>query len=152
LLLHEILSPERIRIPLAGATKDDILRALVETLHEGGAVSDAEAVLAAVREREAVLTTGIGSGVGIPHGKSEQVAELALAAGVSPEPVEFEALDGKPCRLFFLLVGPESAAGAHVKALSRISRLVRREEVRDRLAAAESAEAFLEIVAEAESA
>jgi mannitol/fructose-specific phosphotransferase system IIA component (Ntr-type) len=152
LLLHEILSPERIRIPLAGETKDDILRELVETLHEGGAVADAEAVLTAVREREAVLTTGIGSGVGIPHGKSNEVAELALAAGVSAGPVDFEALDGKPCRLFFLLVGPESAAGAHVKALSRISRLVRREEVRERLAEAATAEAFLEIVAEAESA
>jgi PTS system fructose-specific IIC component len=152
LLLHEILTPERIRIPLTGTTKDDILRELVETLHEGGAVADAEAVLAAVREREAVLTTGIGSGVGIPHGKSDQVAELALAAGVAAAPVEFDALDGKPCRLFFLLVGPDSAAGAHVKALSRISRLVRREDVRERLAAAGTARAFLEVVAEAESA
>jgi PTS system fructose-specific IIC component len=151
-LLHEILTPERIRIPLRGTSKDDILRELVETLHEGGAVADAGAVLQAVREREAVLTTGIGSGVGIPHGKSEQVAELALAAGVSEQPVDFQALDGKPCRLFFLLVGPESAAGAHVKALSRISRLVRREEVRERLARAPTPEAFLEIVAESESA
>ena len=152
LLLHEILTPERIRIPLAAQKKEDVLRELVDALHEGGAVADAEAVLTAVREREAVLTTGIGSGVGIPHGKSSQVAELALAAGVSPTPVDFEALDGKPCRLFFLLVGPESAAGAHVKALSRISRLVRRDDVRERLAAAATPEAFLEIVAEAESA
>jgi mannitol/fructose-specific phosphotransferase system IIA component (Ntr-type) len=69
---------------------------------------------------------------------------------VLPIPVEFEALDGEPVRLVFMLVGPESAAGAHVKALSRISRLVRREELRDRLSGVASAEEFLRVLTEAE--
>jgi PTS system nitrogen regulatory IIA component len=152
LLLHEMLTPERIRTPLRGTTKDEILRELVEVLREGGAVSDADEVLRAVLKRESDLSTGIGSGVGIPHGKSDRAAELAMAAGITARPVDFDALDGKPCSLFFLLVGPESAAGAHVKALSRISRLVRRDEVRAQLAAAATPQEFHALVQQAESA
>lgn len=148
--LSELLPPERIRIPLAGRSKDDLLRELVEVLHGTGEVGDSAEVLRAVREREAVLSTGIGNGVAIPHGKSSEVSALAMAAGVTAEPVEFDALDGRPVSLFFLLVGPESAAGDHVKALSRISRLVRSDAFRQRLAAAASAGEFHAILAEAE--
>lgn len=150
MLLSELLPPERIRIPLAGRSKDDLLRELVDVLHATGEVGDASEVLRAVRERESVLSTGIGNGVAIPHGKSSQVSELAMAAGVTAEPVDFEALDGRPVSLFFLLVGPESAAGDHVKALSRISRLVRSDTFRRRLIGASSPEEFHSILAEAE--
>lgn len=150
MLLRDLLTPERIRVPLQGTTKDDLLRELVEVLRESGAIGDPDEVLRAVREREQVLSTGIGSGVAIPHGKSDSVSQLALAAGVTAAPVDFEALDGRPVTLFFLLVGPESAAGQHVKALSRISRLVRRDTLRDRLAAAETPQEFLSLVAQAE--
>jgi mannitol/fructose-specific phosphotransferase system IIA component (Ntr-type) len=149
-LLSELLPPERIRIPLAGASKDDLLRELVDVLHATGEVGDPSQVLHAVREREAVLSTGIGNGVAIPHGKSAQVTALAMAAGVTRGPVDFEALDGRPVSLFFLLVGPESAAGDHVKALSRIARLVRSDAVRGRLAGAASPAEFHAILAEAE--
>jgi mannitol/fructose-specific phosphotransferase system IIA component (Ntr-type) len=149
-LLSELLNPERVKVPLQGASKQALLEELVGVLHAGGAVSDPAEVLRAVKAREEVLSTGIGSGVAIPHGKSNAAPELAMAAGVLPTPVEFEALDGAPVRLVFMLVGPESAAGAHVKALSRISRLVRREELRDRLARVASADEFLRVLAEAE--
>lgn len=151
-LLTELLSPERIRVPLAGASKDALLEELVGVLAGAGAVSDPAAVLQAVREREGVLSTGIGSGVAIPHGKSDAAPELAMAAGTVREGVDFDALDGKPVHLVFLLVGPESAAGAHVKALSRISRLVRKDAFRERLVAAQTPEEFLAVVTEAESA
>jgi mannitol/fructose-specific phosphotransferase system IIA component (Ntr-type) len=75
-----------------------------------------------------------------------------MAAGVSAEAVDFAALDGQPVRLFFLLVGPESAAGAHVKALSRISRLVRSEETRRKLVEAASAGEFMALISQAEAA
>lgn len=150
-LLSEILTPERIRVPLRGATKDDLLAELVAVLHDAGAVADADEILRAVREREAVLTTGIGSGVAIPHGKAAGVEGLAMAAGITAQPVEFEALDGKPVSLFFLLVGSEGSAGQHVKALSRISRLLRRDDVREALASATSPEQFHALVAEAET-
>lgn len=150
MLLSELLPPERIRVPLEGTSKDDLLRELVEILHRTGEVRDASDVLRAVREREAVLSTGIGNGVAIPHGKSGEVPSLMMAAGVTREPVEFDALDGRPVELFFLLVGPESAAGEHVKALSRISRLVRSDTFRGRLVSTSSAEEFHRILAEAE--
>ena len=73
------------------------------------------------------------------------------ALGALEKPIDFEALDGKPVHLFFLLVGPESAAGQHVKALSRISRLLRKDSFRERLVAARTAQEFYEILAEAES-
>ena len=150
MLLSELLPPERIRIPLQAKSKDDLLDELVGILQANGEAGDAGEVLRAVREREAVLSTGIGSGVAIPHGKSPEVSSLCMAAGVTAEPVDFEALDGRPVNLLFLLVGPDSAAGEHVKALSRISRLVRSDSFRTRLATASSPEEFHAILAEAE--
>ncbi|MDQ3606150.1 MAG: PTS sugar transporter subunit IIA [Gemmatimonadota bacterium] len=150
MLLSELLTPDRIKIPLASATKDELLDELVNVVAGSSTVNDLSAVLRAVREREEVLSTGIGNGVAIPHGKSAGVADLLLAAGVTPEPVDFEALDGRPVSLFFLLVGPESAAGQHVKAQSRISRLLRRDSFRQRLIEASSPDEFYAIIHEAE--
>jgi mannitol/fructose-specific phosphotransferase system IIA component (Ntr-type) len=150
-LLTELLSADRVRVPLAARTKDAVLEELVAVLADAGVVDDVDATLRAVRKRESELSTGIGGGVAIPHGKSDSAGGLAIAAGVAAEPLDFDSLDGEPARLFFLLVGPESAAGLHVKALSRISRLVRREETRARLAAAASPAEFMAVVAETEA-
>lgn len=150
LLLIDLVTPERIKIPLEATRKDDLLRELVTLAIGDDPIDHPEDVRRAVREREDVLSTGIGNGVAIPHGKSAAVPELRLAAGVTAEPVDFDALDGQPVRLFFLLIGPETAAGPHVKALSRISRLVRREEVRDRLLAARTPLEFYEALRDAE--
>ncbi|HEX8716498.1 MAG TPA: PTS sugar transporter subunit IIA [Gemmatimonadaceae bacterium] len=151
-LLSELLSAERVKVPLDSRTKSEVLEELVRLVSPDRPDMDTSAVLASVRERETVLSTGIGGGVAIPHGKTPTVDQLVLAAGVSRTPIDFDALDGKPVQLFFLLVGPESAAGAHVKALSRISRLLRRESLRAGLLAAESAEEFLRVVRASEAA
>jgi len=149
-LLTELLTPDRIRIPLRAENKDALLRELVQVLAADRSIDESE-VLRAVRERESVLSTGIGHGVAIPHGKSSAVPELRMAAGLTASPIEFDALDGQPVALFFLLVGPETAAGPHIKALSRISRLVRRDDVRDRLIGAKSSAEFLEALRDAET-
>jgi PTS system fructose-specific IIA component len=141
-----------VKVPLGSRTKNDVLRELVDLVANERNAIDAEPILAAVRERELVLSTGIGAGIAIPHGKTPHVDQLMVAAGVAREPVDFDALDGQPVRLFFLLVGPESAAGAHVKVLSRISRLLRRDQLRKDLMMAPSAEAFLGIVRSSEAA
>lgn len=151
MLLSELLSADRIKIPLGRRSKHDLLRELVELVVPGGERAAVDTILAAVVEREQVLSTGIGGGVAIPHAKTPVVDQLVLAAGVTPEGVEFDALDGRPVQIFFLLVGPESAAGAHVKALSRISRLLRRAVLRDQLSAAPTSEAFLRIVRASEA-
>jgi mannitol/fructose-specific phosphotransferase system IIA component (Ntr-type) len=149
LLLSELLTPERIRIPLQAEAKDALLEELVRIVATGNGV-DQEEILRAVRDREAVLSTGIGHGVAIPHGKSAAVSELRMAAGRTAAPIEYDALDGQPVGLFFLLIGPESAAGQHIKALSRISRIVRRDDIRDQLSAARDAAEFLDALREAE--
>lgn len=151
MLLSELLSIDRIKIPLESQTKDDLLRELVSVAAAPAGQPARDDVLRAVREREAVLSTGIGHGVAIPHGKSSAVGDLRMAAGRAATPVDFDALDGQPVSLFFLLVGPESAAGPHIKALSRISRLVRKDEVRDKLVAARTAQEFMDALKEAES-
>src|SRR5688500_16086705 len=151
-LLTELLTVDRVRVPLGSRTKSDVLRELVELAATRRNADSVESMLAAVREREQVLSTGIGGGVAIPHGKTPHVDQLMLAAGVARDAIDFDALDGQPVHLFFLLVGPESASGAHVKALSRISRLLRRDRLRTDLLAAPTAEAFLDVIRRSEAA
>ena len=152
MLLSELLAPSRVRVPLKSQTKDELLRELVELAAGERDAAVVHSMLESVREREQVLSTGIGGGVAIPHGKTPLIDELVVAAGVCARPVEFDALDGAPVELCFLLIGPESAAGAHIKALSRISRLLRRDPLREALRGATSADEFLRVVRESEAA
>lgn len=149
MLLSQLLTPPRIRVPIVGTDKASVLRELVEVVAEptAGLVDD---LLEAIQEREAVLTTGVGYGVAIPHGRSPRVDGLLVAAGVSPGAIAYDSLDGEPVRLFFLLIGPESEAGAHVKALSRITRLVRQQPLRERLLRARDGQEFHRHIREAE--
>ena len=151
MLLTELLTADRIKVPLGSSTKNDVLRELVGLVAAGQTADVADAILTAVLEREAVLSTGVGAGVAIPHGKTPLVDQLVMAAGVVRTPLEFDALDGEPVELFFMLVGPESASSAHVKALSRISRLLRREQLRSGLRGSETSIEFLEIVRASEA-
>ena len=147
--LSELLTPEHIRIPLAATTKGGILRELVEAAVSGNGYA-ADEVLGAVLQREREFPTGIGYGVAVPHGRTPALSGLVTVAGTTPAPVPYETVDGEPVRLFFLLAGPESTAGEHVKVLSRISRLVRREPVRARLLAARTPEEFHRVLCDAE--
>ena len=150
--LSELLTPDRVRVPIRAQSKEGVLRDLVELLvgANGGGAGAAPDVLQAVMERERQFPTGIGYGVAVPHGKTPALANLVAVAGTARSPVPYETVDGEPVRLFFLLAGPESQAGTHVKALSRISRLVRREPIRARLLSASDADEFYGILVEAE--
>lgn len=150
-LLSDLLTSVRVKVPLEATTKEDVLRELVGVLADDDAIADRDDVLRVVRAREKVLSTGIGHGVALPHGKSDACQDLAIAAGVTRAPIDFDALDQEPVQLIFLLVGPESAAGPHIKALSRISRLVRQPELRGRLLDAQDGQAFLDVLREAEN-
>jgi PTS system nitrogen regulatory IIA component len=148
-ILTDLLTPDRIRVPIHSHDKMNVLSELLG-LVVGVSEPEFPDILRAVEERERVLSTGIGHGVAIPHGKSQRVQELRLAAGASAAPVAFDALDGQPVRLFFLLIGPEGSTGDDVKALGRISRLVRREPTRQKLIGARDAEEFYQFLCEAE--
>ena len=150
MLLTELLSPDRVVVPLVADDRQTAIATLTRKLAElAGAGYDE--VLDAVLERESVQSTGIGFGVAIPHGRCAAVRELTMVAGVSPAPVPFDAIDGEPVRLFFLIVGPEASAGLHVKILSRIARLVRRDTVRQQLVEATTADAFYNVILDAEA-
>jgi mannitol/fructose-specific phosphotransferase system IIA component (Ntr-type) len=148
LRLSELLTPSRIRVPLRSQSKEGVLRELVELLVGGNGAG--EDVFQAILERERQFPTGIGYGVAVPHGKTPALPNLIAVAGTSLAPVPYETVDGEPVRLFFLLAGPESQAGAHVKALSRISRLVRREPIRARLLGAQTPEEFYRVLCDEE--
>ena len=150
MLLTELLTPDRIVVRLAATDKPGILAELASKLvdRSGG---NADEVLAAVLEREAVLSTGIGFGVAIPHARCAGVRELSVIGGVSGAPVAYDGLDGEPVRLFFMIVGPEQSAGLHVKVLSRIARLVRSEDVRRELTEARTPDEFHNVLLDAEA-
>jgi PTS system nitrogen regulatory IIA component len=148
-LLTELLTPDRVVVPLAARDKAGIIAELTHHLvdHSGGRFAE---VLGAVEEREAVLSTGIGFGVAIPHARSSAVRELSVVCGVSPVPVPYDSIDGEPVRLFFLIIGPEASAGQHVKVLSRIARLVRRDNLRQQLCNAGTPAEFYAALLDAE--
>jgi fructose-specific phosphotransferase system IIA component len=143
--LSEMLDAGRIRIPLQARTKEDALRELVG-LVTGDDGDRAETIFEAVAEREGRMSTGIGQGVAIPHGKSDLVSGMEIAFGIAAEPVDYDALDGEPVSLFFLLVSPPDRTGDHIKALAQISRLLTSDAVRDELGAAKSAGDVLDLL------
>lgn len=149
MFLSQLLAPDRVLVPLSARDKSGVLRELTSRLVAVAGGDEAD-VLHAVREREESQCTGYGYEVAIPHGRSPTLSALAVVAGVAAAPVEYGAMDGLPVRLFFLVAGPESAAGQQVRALARIARLVRRPEIRARLIKAETPEAFIEVVRESE--
>ncbi|HEX5385956.1 MAG TPA: PTS sugar transporter subunit IIA [Gemmatimonadales bacterium] len=149
MLLSDLVTPERVLVPLAAEAKNAAIAELAKHLVacSGGTYED---VVRAVLEREDVLSTGIGFGVAIPHGKSASMPALGLVCGISRVPIAYGAVDGEPVRLFFLIVGPEASAGQHVKVLSRIARLVRQDAVRERLLRARTPVEFHEALLAAE--
>jgi nitrogen PTS system EIIA component len=147
--LSDLLTPEQVVMPVVARDKSGVIAELTRHLADRWGC-DFEEVLGAVREREAGGSTGIGFGVAIPHARTARVPQLSLVCGVSPAPVPFDSIDGEPVRLFFLIVGPQSSAGEHVKVLGRIARLVRQDHIRQRLVAAATPDDFYNILLDAE--
>ncbi len=148
--LLDILSADSTIVGLSSDSKDAIIEELVDSLKIGEAITDRDKVLNAVLEREKIMSTGIGDGIAIPHGKSDAVIRLAAALGIHKRGVDFESLDGEPAYVFFLLVSPADVSGPHIKALARISRLLKNDEFKKKLIAAPAAEEILEIIEAAE--
>jgi len=148
--LRDLLSEDVIKIPLEKTDKEGVIREMVSLLAKSGKVGDPEKVFQAVMKREKIMSTGVGDKVAIPHGKAEGVKEVVAAFGVSHKDIDFQAIDDKPVRLIFLLVAPPDATGPHLKALSRISRLLNREEFRRRLLNAKDSAEVLRLITEEE--
>ncbi|MDR1512724.1 MAG: fructose-specific PTS transporter subunit EIIC [Propionibacteriaceae bacterium] len=150
--ITDLLDPDRIRLDQAPDTKADALDTLTALMAQGGAVTDLAAYRAAVLAREAEGSTGIGEGIAIPHAKTPAVARPALAAMTVPGGVEFDALDGEPSDLFFLIAAPDSEDNVHLDVLSRLSVLLMDPEFHDRLLAAPDPASFLAVIDQTERA
>jgi fructose-specific phosphotransferase system IIA component len=131
--ISDILTEEFVVTGLAGHSKEDIIDALIDLAARSPKVLDKEKVRTAIFEREKIMSTGVGNGFAIPHGKTDAVADIVASFAVTEEEIDYESLDEKPVRLVFLLVGKDSLVGPHIKLLSRISRLMNKEEFRKKL-------------------
>ena len=150
--LTEILKPRNIKLPLTATTKIDAITELVNLLADNGDVTDRKKALDAVLERESTRTTGIGSGVAIPHGKTTATGELNLCVGRAGTPIDFQSIDGKPVTLIWLLTSPPDKTGPHIHALARVSRLMTMDKFRQALANAKNAEEMYKVIAEQDAA
>jgi len=121
--LRDILKLSSIEKNLKSTNKDDVLKELSNLL--GEEIKDKKKIVKILSERENLGSTGIGQGIAVPHGKVEGLDKLVAVLGISKKGIDFNSLDGEPVYIFFLLVAPKDAAGPHLKALARISRILR---------------------------
>ncbi len=131
--ITDILSEDVVRTNLEGTTKDEVINALIEVVGSQPAVTNKEKVREAIFERERIMSTGVGKGFAVPHGKTDAVTDIVGAFAVTAHPVDYQSLDEQPVRLLFLLVGRDNMVGPHIKLLSRISRLMNKDEFRQKL-------------------
>jgi fructose-specific phosphotransferase system IIA component len=151
MILTQILQPGCIAAPLKSKNKDSAIEELVNILATANQVKDGKAVLEAVMEREQTRSTGIGSGIAIPHGKSKAVSELVMAVGIAADPIDFASIDNKPVNIIVLLVSPIDKTGPHIQALARISRLLLDEQFKAKLEKAASPEEVYKLISAKES-
>ncbi|MDP8212060.1 MAG: PTS sugar transporter subunit IIA [Candidatus Zapsychrus exili] len=144
----DFICSKAISADLKSKTKPQIIEELVDLLIEANAIEKKHKnkVLEVLMAREALGSTAIGQGIAIPHGKCDCVNKLVSCLGISKEGVDFSSLDGESAHIFFLLIAPIDSAGPHLKALAKISRLLKDKHIRDNLKAAEDSKTILKII------
>ena len=136
--LKKVLSPETVWVDLKADTKQGIIEEMVDRLVAAGKVKSRDAVLSAVLEREAKMSTGMQNGIAIPHGKTEAVEELVAAVGLHKGGVDFDSMDGSPSRIFIMTLSPEKRTGPHIQFLAEVSRAISQPEEREKLIEAQT--------------
>jgi nitrogen PTS system EIIA component len=131
--VSDFLYPQAIVVELEAMGKKEVLEELCAALAHADPSLRSDQMVAILLDRERLGSTGVGEGVAIPHGKMGQLDRLVACFGKSSRGVDFEAVDKKPVHLFFLLFAPENSAGIHLKALAKISRLLKRASIREEL-------------------
>jgi fructose-specific phosphotransferase system IIA component len=143
--ITEILNEGVIRTNLPGTTKEEIINGMIDLIAGQSHVIDKEKMRIAIFEREKIMSTGVGSGFAIPHGKTDAVSDIVAAFAVTAQAIDYQSLDDQPVRLVFLLVGRDNMVGPHIKLLSRISRLMNKEDFRKQLLEAKTPREIFEI-------
>lgn len=152
LFLSELLSTERVRVPLGSHSKADLLRELVRLAVGDADENTVRGIVDAVEDREAQVSTALGGGLAVPHGRTDLVPEVCVAAGIVRGVPDYVGLDGLPVRVAFLVLTPMAASSQHVQLLSRIARLMHSPASRESLFASASAEDFMHVIRAAEAA
>ncbi len=147
----DLLTEEKIIPSLKAKDKEGIINELVDLYRDSDEVFNISKVRDAVLDREKIMSTGVGKGFAIPHAKTNAVKELILAFGKSDEPIDYEALDGQPINLAFLIVARENMVGEHIRLLSRISRMMQKDDFRKALLSANDSAEIRKIICEEEA-
>jgi PTS system nitrogen regulatory IIA component len=142
----DLISRERVIPALSSTGKVDILEELAGYLADGSDTLDRDQLARVLIDREGLASTAIGQGVAIPHGKLPNLDRILACLGRAKSGVDFDSMDGKPTYLFFVMVAPENSAGAHLKALARISRVFKDEAFRKQLLGAADGDAMFELI------
>ncbi|MBZ0201665.1 MAG: PTS sugar transporter subunit IIA [Ignavibacteria bacterium] len=148
--ISDILSADVIAVNLEVADKDDAIHKVIDLAAKSGKILNLDKVSQTIFEREKLVSTGVGKGFAIPHGKTDSISDVVAAFAITKEPIDFDSIDGEPVRFIFLLIGKENLLNTHIKLLSRISRLMNKDDFRERLLEADSPEAVLGIFKEEE--
>lgn len=151
MILTQILQPTCVKVPLTSKNKEDAIEELVNCLADNNLVTDRGGAFEAVMARESTRSTGIGSGIAIPHGKCPAVKELVMAIGIAAEPIEFESIDNKPVTIIILLVSPPDQTGPHIQALARISRLMLDSQLKGQMEKVTSPEELYDLISSKEN-
>ena len=144
--LSKFCSEDLITFDLKSSDKETVLSELVELASNSKLVKDSDELLKDVREREELVTTGVGYGVAFPHAKTKATKGIVIAFGRSSEGIDFDAMDHRPVNLFFLIAAPEDAIGAHLNVMARLSYIMKSEENREKLMQVTSPGELLQII------
>lgn len=144
--LGDLLDKDLVLPTISARTKKEVLAELVAVAEKADRGVVAETALGVLLEREKLGTTGIGDGIAIPHGKLDCIENICVVVGRSEEGVEFDALDHKPCHIFFLVLAPEQVAGMHLRVLAHISRLLKDEQFRKTFRAASDVDTLWDLL------
>jgi fructose-specific phosphotransferase system IIA component len=121
--LVDLITPDVVKVPLTARDKPGVIDELIQVLKDAGKIEDKDRIVDAIHKREAMGSTGLEFGIAVPHAKSEAVKELTMSLGIAPQGIEFNALDGKPSKLFFLILAAPDQSGPHIEALAEIAKL-----------------------------
>ena len=148
--ISQLLKPEQIKLELASRDKEAAIRELAELMRNKKEVKDLDKFINDVYEREQLGSTAVGDGIALPHARSEGIEELIIAFGRSSQGLDFDALDAKPVNLIFLIGTPKDDVGTYLKTLAHLSRLLKKEAIRNKLLSAGSPQEIIQTFKEVE--
>lgn len=148
--ISEILSEKLISITLHPKDKTEAIDQMINLASNSGNITDLEIVRKCVFDREKLVSTGVGKGFAIPHGKTDEIKDVTASFAVLENPIDFDSIDSEPVKFVFLLIGKESLLNAHIKLLSRISRIMNKDEFREKLLNAKTSAQVLNLFVQEE--